>query len=137
MNSFRSIVFRHAIQGQILRRNERREVAIFLRDDALWVADFIDGQGELIDAPTWFRFNCGESSTTHAWRRTVRESAIPLSAELVERIARLPLPPSRPKRGGMARRAVSLAAHGARGRFTAMVRSLLGRRRSRAVRSAD
>ena len=136
MNSFHAILFPHSIQGQMLRRSERREVAIFLRDDALWVADFIDGQGELIDASTWFRFNCGAFSTTHARRRTVLESAIPLSAELVERISRLPLPAPRPQRG-IARLAEGIAAHGARSRFTALVTSLLGRRRSHPLKSVD
>jgi hypothetical protein len=81
-----------SIQGQLLRLSERREVAIFLRDGALWVADFIDSQGELIDAITWFRFNCGSLSTWHARRRMILESATPLSRELVERIERLQCP---------------------------------------------
>lgn len=94
---------RHSIQGQLLRRSERHEVAIFLCDRALWVADFIDGQGELVDAVTWFRFNCGELSNSYARRRMVGESAIPLSADLVARIERL-TPPIRPrKRGAMTR----------------------------------
>jgi len=33
------------IQGQLLRQSERREVAIYLRDGQLWIADFIDGIG--------------------------------------------------------------------------------------------
>jgi len=45
------------IQGQILRLGTRRQVAIYLHEDALWVADFIDGRGEIVDAKTWFRFN--------------------------------------------------------------------------------
>jgi hypothetical protein len=81
-----------SIQGQLLRLSERREVAIYLRDGTLWVADFIDGDGELVDAPTWFRFNCGALSTYHARRRMVRESAIPLSRELVTRIEDLHRP---------------------------------------------
>jgi hypothetical protein len=40
-----------SIQGQLLRLNERREVAIYLRQDSIWIADFIDGCGELIDKP--------------------------------------------------------------------------------------
>ena len=44
MNRPHAVDFTHSIQGQILRRSERREVAIFLRDRALWVADFIDGE---------------------------------------------------------------------------------------------
>jgi hypothetical protein len=93
----------HPLQGQLLRRSERREVAIFLRDQALWVADFIDGQGELIDAPTWFRFNCGEHSNPHSRRRMVLESALPLSADIVDRIERLPHPATAPKRGVIGR----------------------------------
>ena len=75
-----------AIQGQLLRVSERREVAIYLRKDALWVADFIDGHGALIDAATWFRFNCGTPATSYARRRMVHESAVPLSTQLVARI---------------------------------------------------
>ena len=78
-----------ALQGQVLRRSERREVAIFLRDDTLWIADFIDGQGELTDAITWFRFNCGAAASAQAWRRMALESALPLSDELVARIEAL------------------------------------------------
>jgi hypothetical protein len=74
------------IQGQLLRLSERREVAIFLRDGALWVADFVDGKGELIDAATWFRFHCAALSSAQARNRMVLESGIPLSDELVARI---------------------------------------------------
>lgn len=82
----------HTIQGQLLRHNERREVAIFLHDGSLWVADFIDGHGQLIDAATWFRFNCGALTSAPARRRMVLESAVPLSAALVAKIERLPWP---------------------------------------------
>lgn len=75
-----------SIQGQLLRLSARREVAIYLRKDTLWVADFVDGHGELIRPTTWFRFNCGVFSTPDARRRMVHEAAIPLSGELVERI---------------------------------------------------
>jgi hypothetical protein len=79
-----------SMQGQVLRLSERREVAIFLRDGALWVADFIDGDGALMDAITWFRyFNCGAQATADARRRLTLESATPLSEDLVERIERL------------------------------------------------
>ncbi len=77
------------IQGQILRRSDRREVAIFLRDGALWVADFVDGRGELIDAVSWFRFHCAGASVTHAERRMLHESATPLAPELTARIEAL------------------------------------------------
>jgi hypothetical protein len=76
------------LQGQVLRRSERREVALFLLDDSLWVADFVDGKGEVVDAATWMRFNCGAASA-QARRRMALESAFPLSDELVARIEEL------------------------------------------------
>jgi hypothetical protein len=78
-----------SIQGQILRRSERREVAIYLRDGELWIADFIDGVGELIEPAAWFRFNCGTPWARRAHRRMLFESATPLSADLAARIERL------------------------------------------------
>ena len=78
-----------ALQGQILRLSERREVAIYLRNGKLWVADFIDGCGEVIDAAKWFRFNCGSRAAPHARRRMAAESAIPLYEQLESRIEEL------------------------------------------------
>jgi len=78
-----------SIQGQLLRLSERREVAIFLCDGALWIADFVDGDGELIDAVTWFQFHCAALSTADARHRMILESGIPLSDELVARIEML------------------------------------------------
>ena len=74
------------IQGQLLRRSEHREVAIYLRDGSMWIADFIDGQGTLVEVNTWFRFNCGTPANLQAVRRTKLESALPLSQELAEQI---------------------------------------------------
>lgn len=80
------------IQGQLLRLNTHHTVAIYLRQGAIWVAEFIDGHGVLVDANTWFRFNCGTLANSHALRRMALESAIPLSAELVEQIEALHRP---------------------------------------------
>jgi hypothetical protein len=78
-----------SIQGQLLRRSERREVAIYLRSGELWIADFIDGVGELIEPAAWFRFNCGTPWARRAHRRMLFESATPLSIDLATRIERL------------------------------------------------
>jgi hypothetical protein len=75
-----------AIQGQLLRQSERREVAIYLRDGKLWIADFMDGVGEIVEPAAWFRFNCGTPWARRAHRRMLFESATPLSAELAARI---------------------------------------------------
>jgi hypothetical protein len=74
------------IQGQLLRLSARREVAIYLLDEMLWVADFIDGHGELFEPETWFRFNCGSPGAREAQRRLLRESGLPLSPEIAAKI---------------------------------------------------
>ena len=79
----------HPIQGQMLRLSEHHAVAIYLRDGVVWVADFIDGQGALVDANTWFRFNCGNLANSHALRRMALESAMPIPTELGARIEAL------------------------------------------------
>jgi len=116
------------IQGQLLRLSERREAAIFLRDGALWVADFVDGQGALIDAVTWFRFNCAALSTAHARRRMVLESATPLSQELVERIERLDPPATADRCWALARLFAIVAARLQQSRLAVAYR--VGRRRA-------
>jgi len=81
-----------AIQGQILRLTKRREVAIYVRYGKLWIADFIDGCGQLFDPVTWIRFNCGSRTARHARRRMVVESAFPLYEQLERRIEELHRP---------------------------------------------
>ena len=78
-----------SIQGQLLRMSEHRAVAIYLREGSTWVADFVDGQGVLVDVDTWFRFNCGSLANPYVARRIALESALPLPAELVARIEAL------------------------------------------------
>jgi len=80
---------RAPVQGQLLRLSARREVAIYLLDGMLWVADFIDGQGELFEPETWFRFNCGSPDAREAQHRMLRESGLPLSANIVTKIEEL------------------------------------------------
>jgi len=77
------------VQGQLLRLSAHRTVAVYLRDGVICVADFIDGGGMLVDVVTWFRFNCGTPANADATRRSVFESALPLSAEMAERIEAL------------------------------------------------
>ena len=76
----------HQIQGQMLRLSGHHAVAIYLRDGVVWIADFVDGQGMLFDANTWFRFNCGNLANSHSRRRMALESAMPISSELGMRI---------------------------------------------------
>ena len=77
------------MHGQMLRLSEHHAVAIYLRDGQMWIAEFIDGQGVLVDAATWFRFNCGTLANSHSLRRMTLESAMPISSTLAERIDEL------------------------------------------------
>ncbi len=77
------------IQGQMLRLSEHHAVAIYLRDGIVWIADFVDGRGVLVDANTWFRFNCGSLANSHSRRRMALESAMPISSDLGMRIEAL------------------------------------------------
>jgi hypothetical protein len=128
--------FAGSIKGQLLRQSTRREVAIFLHDGALWIADFVDGDGVLIDAATWFRFNCAAPSSSHARRRMVLESAIPLSQELVARIRRLHRPATMRKHGALVRLIEGAIANRARIRL-AVSAICLGRRRKPHADGAD
>jgi hypothetical protein len=118
--------FATAIQGQLLRCSNRREVAIYLRKDALWVADFIDGEGELIDAVTWFRFNCGTPFTSYARRRMIIESAMPLSVQLAARIESLHRSATPRKRGAWVRLVQAIAGYAPRTRLTRILRKPRG-----------
>jgi hypothetical protein len=128
--------FTRSIQGQLLRRSEHREVAIFLRDGALWVADFIDGNGRLIDATTWFRFNCGGLANSHARRRMALESATPISLELSERIEALHRAAVNGRGQDLVGLVKALIKSLRRGRLVALVAGRLRRRSSREEFSA-
>jgi hypothetical protein len=123
--------FATAIQGQLLRWSERREVAIYRRKDALWAAPFIDGDGELIDAVTWFRFNCGTPFASYARRRMILESAMPLPGQLAARIESLHRSSTTRKRGPLVRLVQAIAAYAPRNRLTIIFRKPLGRRPTR------
>jgi hypothetical protein len=137
MQSAFEVHVRGRIQGQMLRLSEHHAVAIYLRDGQMWVADFIDGQGELVDATTWFRFNCGTLANSHALRRMAIESATPISSVLAERIdalhrARLTQGP-----GILGRLLEALAASLPPGRWLAMAAHRVRRRRSQQAHSAQ
>jgi hypothetical protein len=121
-----------SIQGQLLRLSARRQVAIYRREDALWVADFIDGEGELMDANTWFRFNCGTQTATLARRRMVRESAMPISSELVAMIECLHYPAAAGN-SAISRGTESISGTGSGGRIARALRRLFRRKDARSA----
>jgi hypothetical protein len=78
-----------SIVGQVLRRGREHEVALYLRNGEAWIADFVGTEGALVDVATWLRFNCAGARSELARARMVRECALPLLPDLVERIEAL------------------------------------------------
>ncbi len=124
------------IQGQMLRLGEHHAVAIYLRDGQMWVADFIDGQGTLVDATTWFRFNCGTLANSHALRRMAIESATPIPSVLSERIDALHRASVAQGSGFLHRVFEAIAAILPPGRWLTMAAHRSRRRRSQQIHSA-
>jgi len=124
------------IQGQMLRLSDHHAVAIYLRDGQMWVADFIDGQGALVDATTWFRFNCGTLANSHALRRMAIESATPIAAVLAERIDALHRASVTQGPGTLGRLLRSFAATLPPRRWLATTAQRVRRRRSQQAHSA-
>jgi len=73
------------MDGNLLRLGETREIAIYRRNGAAWVADFRGKRGELFTVGEWFALNGGGA----ALRRAGRESIDPLPADVIDKIERL------------------------------------------------
>lgn len=95
-----------ALQGNLLRLSERREIAIYLRDGAAWVADFNNGRGELFFASAWYSMSGGRR-LAHAQRRGEVEVISPLPEAVVQRIEALHRRMARPVIGPAVRRALA------------------------------
>jgi hypothetical protein len=124
------------IQGQMLRLSEHHAVAIYLRDGVMWIADFVDGQGTLVDANTWFRFNCGTLANSHAHRRMALESATPISLALSARIEALHDAAVNGRGQDLVGLVKAFITSLRRGRLVVLVTGRLRRRRSRQELSA-
>lgn len=76
------------LQGNLLRLNDGREVAIYLREGAAWIAEFKNGKAGLHVAGEWFSTGHGRM-LAHAQRRGEVDYISPIPEEVVERIERL------------------------------------------------
>ena len=85
MDTNRKQIRTHPLEGNLLRLNDHREIAIYLRDGAAWVAEFKDGKGELHFASAWFGTDRGRT-VAYAQRRGEVEYISPIPAEVIEQI---------------------------------------------------
>jgi len=95
------------LHGYLLRLSERREIAIYLRDGAAWVADFNNGRVELFIASAWYSMGSGRR-LAHAQRRGEVETISPLPEEVVQRIETLHPHTAEPVIGPAVRRALAV-----------------------------
>ena len=88
MNTTQQCASASPIQGSLLRLSERREVAIYLREGAGWVADFNNGRATLHSMSEWYSLGNGRA-LVYAQRRNAVEPISPLPDEVVRRIESL------------------------------------------------
>lgn len=78
-----------SISGHMLTLGAGHSIAIYERNRYFYVAEFRDGHGELMSAATWFHFHAGGLRYCHNRRRSVLESSMPLTPEMLVIIERL------------------------------------------------
>ena len=115
------------LHGNLLRLSERREIAIYLRDGAAWVADFNNGRVELFIASAWYSMGGGRR-LAHAQRRGEVETISPLPEAVVQRIEALHQRMEEPVVEPAVRRALAAMLAGLCGRSARLSGSLFGRR---------
>jgi len=91
------------LHGSLLRLSEQREIAVYLREGAAWVADFDNGHAELHSASAWFSIGGGRM-LVHAQRRNAVEPISPLPDEVVPQIESLHRRMEEPAVGPLARK---------------------------------
>jgi hypothetical protein len=109
MNTTRQCTSASPLQGSLLRLSERREVAIYLREGAGWVADFHDGHATLHSVSEWYSNGSGRM-LVHAQRRNAVEPISPLPHEVVRRIESLHRRVEEPTVGPLARKTLAALA---------------------------
>lgn len=97
------------LQGNLLRLSGQREIAIYLRDGAAWVADFNNGRAALHSAGGWYDTGNGRM-LAHAQRRGEVETISPLPDEVIPRIEALHRRAAEPVMGPALRRVFAILA---------------------------
>ena len=75
--------------GNLMRLGEQREIAIYLRDGAAWVAEFKKGRGEVSNMSAWFSLY--GRALVNAQRRGEVNIISPIPDDVMARIERLHL----------------------------------------------
>jgi len=73
------------LNGNLLRLGDQREIAIYLRDNMAWVAEFNNGRASVSTASHWFSVNQGGRVLRHMELASI----VPLPDDVMERIERL------------------------------------------------
>ena len=116
MNTTQECASASLIQGSLLRLSEHREVAIYLREGAGWVADFNNGRATLHSMSEWYSLGSGRA-LVHAQRRDAVETISPLPDEVVRRIESLHRRMEEPTVGPAVQRVLAAMVAGLCGRL--------------------
>jgi hypothetical protein len=73
------------LNGNLLRLGDQHEIAIYLRDNMAWVAEFKNGRASVSTASHWFSANQGGRLLRHVELASI----VPLPDDVMERIERL------------------------------------------------
>jgi hypothetical protein len=73
------------LNGNLLRLGDQREIAIYLRDNMAWVAEFKNGRASVSMASHWFSANQGGRVLRHMELASIA----PLPDDVMERIEQL------------------------------------------------
>ena len=76
-----------SISGHMIALGAGHLIAIYERNQECYVAEFADGSGTFEYACSWFRFHAGALRCPEA--RAALQSPMPLTSEIMEKIARL------------------------------------------------
>lgn len=77
------------LNGNLLRLGGSREIAIYLRNGAAWVAEFKNGRGAVSSLSAWFSLY--GRTLVHAQRRGEVDIMSPIPEDVVARIERIHL----------------------------------------------
>lgn len=77
------------LNGNLLRVGKSREIAIYLRNGAAWVAEFRNGRGEVSNLSGWFSLY--GRALVNAQRRGEVDIISPIPEDVVARIERMHL----------------------------------------------
>ena len=120
------------LNGNLLRLGDQREIAIYLRDNMAWVAEFNNGRASVSTASHWFSANQGGRVLRHMELASIT----PLPDDVMERIERLHQRLAQAARHPVTSSETATVVARFRSRLMKLLRSILSKRSARPRQTA-